>query len=152
MQDAELLKRRSVSTRLHGATSVKRINTNCRVAETSVSFYQTTRRNIPKDSQFILVAVRTWNLTLYLSFMYVCKQLMYWQKMVSARIAVACCVFVHLSTGDSCRSVRKQGSIISVNAVWVPARLPGRNESEVETNWNKSERGTDALNWQNSIM
>jgi hypothetical protein len=31
-------------------------------SETSVNFYQTTRRNIPEDSHFILVAVRTWNL------------------------------------------------------------------------------------------
>jgi hypothetical protein len=32
-------------------------------SETSVNFYQTTRRNIPEDSHFILAAVRTWDLT-----------------------------------------------------------------------------------------
>jgi hypothetical protein len=31
-------------------------------SETSVTFYQTTKRNIPEDI-FIPVAVRTWNLT-----------------------------------------------------------------------------------------
>jgi hypothetical protein len=33
-------------------------------SETSVNLHQTTRRNIPEDSLFILDAVRTWNLTL----------------------------------------------------------------------------------------
>jgi hypothetical protein len=32
------------------------------ISETSVSFYETTQRNIPEDSCFILAAVRTWNL------------------------------------------------------------------------------------------
>jgi hypothetical protein len=32
-------------------------------SETSVNFYQTTRRNIPEDSIFVLAVVKTWNLT-----------------------------------------------------------------------------------------